>query len=105
MKIRVERDVFADAATWVVKSLPARPPVPVLGGVMLEATDAVISVWGRDRVGMHLAPRADSHSMGDSNLAATFGYVADQLNARGIATARGGQWYAATVRNALARAD
>lgn len=39
MKIRVERDVFADAATWVVKSLPARPPVPVLGGVMLEATD------------------------------------------------------------------
>lgn len=31
--------------------------------------------------------------------------VADALNARGIATARGGQWYAATVRNVLARAN
>lgn len=43
---------------------------------MLEVTDAVISVWGSSRVGMHLAPRGDSHSMGDSNPAATFGYVA-----------------------------
>ena len=29
--------------------------------------------------------------------------VANALNARGIATARGGKWYAATVRNAMAR--
>jgi len=29
--------------------------------------------------------------------------VAAALNARGIATARGGKWYAATVRNAMAR--
>jgi 2,4-dienoyl-CoA reductase-like NADH-dependent reductase (Old Yellow Enzyme family) len=53
--------------------------------LMLEATDAVISVWGRDRVGMHLAPRADAHGMGDSNLAATFGYVVQELDKRGIA--------------------
>ncbi len=38
MKFRVERDVLADAAAWVVRSLPARPPVPVLGGVLVEAT-------------------------------------------------------------------
>jgi DNA polymerase-3 subunit beta len=38
MKFRVERDVLADAAAWVARSLPARPPVPVLGGVVLEAT-------------------------------------------------------------------
>jgi DNA polymerase-3 subunit beta len=38
MKFRVERDVLADAAAWVARSLPARPPVPVLGGVLLEAT-------------------------------------------------------------------
>jgi DNA polymerase-3 subunit beta len=37
MKFRVERDVLADAAAWVARSLPARPPVPVLGGVLLEA--------------------------------------------------------------------
>jgi DNA invertase Pin-like site-specific DNA recombinase len=29
--------------------------------------------------------------------------VADALNARGVATPRGGRWYAASVRNALAR--
>ena len=42
---------------------------------LMEATKAVVEVWGADRVGVHLAPRADSHSMGDSNLAATFGHV------------------------------
>lgn len=52
---------------------------------MLEVTDAVISVWGADRVGMHLAPRGDSHSMGDSNLATTFGYAAEKLGERGLA--------------------
>jgi len=36
-------------------------------------------------VGMHLAPRADSHDMGDSDRAATFGYVAKELGKRGIA--------------------
>ena len=38
MKFRVERDVLADAAAWVARSLPARPPVPVLGGVLVEAS-------------------------------------------------------------------
>jgi 2,4-dienoyl-CoA reductase-like NADH-dependent reductase (Old Yellow Enzyme family) len=53
--------------------------------LMLEVTDAAISVWGADRVGMHLAPRGDSHGMGDSNPAATFGYVARELGNRRIA--------------------
>lgn len=53
--------------------------------LMLEVTDAVISVWGAGRVGMHLAPRGDAHSMGDSDPLATFGYVAEQLGKRGIA--------------------
>jgi hypothetical protein len=38
-------------------------------------TDAAIDVWGAGRVGVHLAPRADSHDMGDDNLAETFTYV------------------------------
>lgn len=37
MKFRVERDVLADAAAWVARSLPARPPVPVLGGVLIQS--------------------------------------------------------------------
>lgn len=38
MKLRVDRDVLADAVTWTARSVPARPPVPVLAGVRLEAT-------------------------------------------------------------------
>ena len=53
--------------------------------LMLEVTDACIEVWGADRVGMHLAPRRDSHDMGDSDPAATFGYVARELGKRKIA--------------------
>lgn len=53
--------------------------------LMLEVTDAAISVWGAGRVGMHLAPRCDSHTMGDSDPLATFGYVAEQLGKRGVA--------------------
>ncbi len=39
MKFRVERDVLAEAVTWVARGLPARPPVPVLAGILLEASD------------------------------------------------------------------
>jgi 2,4-dienoyl-CoA reductase-like NADH-dependent reductase (Old Yellow Enzyme family) len=53
--------------------------------LMLEVTDAVCEVWGADRVGMHLAPRGDSHSMGDSDLKATFTYVAKELGRRKLA--------------------
>lgn len=53
--------------------------------LMLEVTDAVLGVWAPGRVGMHLAPRADSHDMGDSNRAETFGYVARELGKRNIA--------------------
>lgn len=39
MKFRVARDEFADSVAWVARSLPARPPVPVLGCVVLTADD------------------------------------------------------------------
>jgi 2,4-dienoyl-CoA reductase-like NADH-dependent reductase (Old Yellow Enzyme family) len=52
--------------------------------LMLEVADAVISVWGAKRVGMHLAPRGDSQDMHDSNPPATFGYVARELGRRGL---------------------
>lgn len=53
--------------------------------LLLEATDAAISVWGPGRVGVHLAPRCDAHSMGDSDPKATFSYVARELGKRKIA--------------------
>ena len=39
MKLRVERDVLAEAVAWAVRGLSQRPPVPVLAGVLLEATE------------------------------------------------------------------
>jgi N-ethylmaleimide reductase len=53
--------------------------------LMLEATDAAISIWGAGRVGVHLAPRGDAHSMGDADLPRTFEYVARRLGERKIA--------------------
>ena len=53
--------------------------------LLLEVTDAVMAVWGPGRIGVHIAPRGDSHSMGDSDRAATFGYVARELARRRIA--------------------
>jgi len=53
--------------------------------LLLEVVDQCIDVWGADRVGVHLAPRADSHTMGDSDRAATFGHVARELGRRKIA--------------------
>jgi DNA polymerase-3 subunit beta len=48
MKFRVERDALADAVAWTAKSLPNRPSVPVLAGVMLRVTDGQLGVSGFD---------------------------------------------------------
>jgi DNA polymerase-3 subunit beta len=48
MKFRVERDQLADAVAWTAKSLPTRPSVPVLAGVLMRVTDGVLTVSGFD---------------------------------------------------------
>ncbi len=53
--------------------------------LMLECADAAVAVYGAGRVGMHLAPRADIHSIGDANRSETFGYVARELGKRKLA--------------------
>ncbi|WP_282602812.1 alkene reductase [Paracoccus sp. PARArs4] len=50
-----------------------------------EIADAAIDVWGADRVGVHLAPRADGHDMGDSDRHALFTAVARSMRDKGIA--------------------
>ncbi len=37
MKIRLERDVLADAVQWAARSLPNRPSVPILAGLRIDA--------------------------------------------------------------------
>ena len=48
MKLRVAREDLADAVAWVARSLPSRPPVPVLGGILLEVTGDTLVVAGFD---------------------------------------------------------
>jgi N-ethylmaleimide reductase len=51
----------------------------------LEVTEAVIAVWGAQRVGYRLSPYFAGYSMSDSNPPATFSYFAQRLDALGIA--------------------
>ena len=37
MKIRLERDVLAEAVQWAARSLPVRPSVPILAGLLVRA--------------------------------------------------------------------
>lgn len=39
VKFRVDREILAEAVAWTARSLPTRPAVPVLAGVLLEAGD------------------------------------------------------------------
>lgn len=53
--------------------------------LMLEVTDAVVSVWGADRVGMHLSPRADAHDVSVSDREGTYTHIARELGKRKLA--------------------
>jgi 2,4-dienoyl-CoA reductase-like NADH-dependent reductase (Old Yellow Enzyme family) len=60
-------------------------PIENRARLMLDVIDACIAIWGADRVGLHLAPRGDAHTMGDSNPRQTFGFVAGEMGKRKIA--------------------
>jgi DNA polymerase-3 subunit beta len=42
VKIVLERDVLADAVAWTARALPARPAVPVLAGIRLQADENLV---------------------------------------------------------------
>jgi DNA polymerase III subunit beta len=42
VKIVVERDVLAEAVAWTARALPARPTVPVLAGIRLQAGEELV---------------------------------------------------------------
>ena len=48
MKFRVDRDVFAEAVAWAARTLPARPPVPVLAGTYCEVSDSRLNLSSFD---------------------------------------------------------
>ena len=47
---------------------------------MLEVLEAVVDVWGCDRVGIRLSPSGTNYSMADSDREATFTYAVEALN-------------------------
>ena len=48
MKIRVERDSLADAVAWSARTLPNRPSLPVLAGLVITASDSRVALSGFD---------------------------------------------------------
>ncbi|MFZ5676965.1 MAG: alkene reductase [Pseudomonadota bacterium] len=60
-------------------------PIENRARLMLEATDAAISVWGADRVGLHLNLRRNSHDIDDTTPEATFTHVAREAGRRKLA--------------------
>src|ERR1700751_309880 len=48
LKFRLVREDFADAVAWVARTLPARPTVPVLAGVLLPGSDDGLTISGFD---------------------------------------------------------
>ncbi|HEY2131696.1 MAG TPA: alkene reductase [Acetobacteraceae bacterium] len=52
---------------------------------LLEVTEAVVSVWGGDRVGVRIAPISPFNDIADSNPQALFTHVAESLNRFGLA--------------------
>ncbi len=48
MRFRVDRDVLAEAVAWTARSLPVRPPVAVLAGMLIEADDNGLALSGFD---------------------------------------------------------
>ncbi len=59
-------------------------PVENRARFLLEVTDAITEVWGRERVGVRLSPVSAYNSMSDSDPATTFSYAARELSARRI---------------------
>jgi DNA polymerase-3 subunit beta len=48
VKFRVERDVLTEAVSWTARSLPNRPPLPVLAGLLVEAGSAGLTLSSFD---------------------------------------------------------
>lgn len=48
MKVRVERDLLVESVAWVGRSLPSRPSVPILAGLLMEASEGELTLSGFD---------------------------------------------------------
>ena len=59
-------------------------PVENRARLLLEVTNAVIGVWGKDRVGVRLSPNGAFNDMSDANPRETFSYAIRELDKLGV---------------------
>jgi DNA polymerase-3 subunit beta len=65
MKFQVNRDVFSEAVSFAVKLLPQRTTLPILSGVLIETTDAGLTLSSFDyEVSAHTAIAAEVEEPG-----------------------------------------
>ena len=48
MKVRIERDVLSDAVAWAARTLPSRPSLPILAGLLVEGAGDQVVLSGFD---------------------------------------------------------
>ena len=48
MKIQLDKDVLADAVAWAARSLPVRPSLPILAGLLIKAEADVVTLSSFD---------------------------------------------------------
>ena len=69
MRLRLDRDAFADAVGWTARALPTRPAVPVLAGMRMEVAEdgASLRLSGFDyEVSTRASVRADTDEGGSA---------------------------------------
>jgi DNA polymerase-3 subunit beta len=65
VKFRLERDVLADAVAWAARTLPSRPSMPMLAGLLVEATAEGLTLSSFDyEVSGRVAVAADVEEAG-----------------------------------------
>lgn len=60
-------------------------PVENRARLLMEIAEAVMRIWGPDRIGVRLSPLGNANDIHDDQPEATFGYVAERLSDYGFA--------------------
>jgi N-ethylmaleimide reductase len=60
-------------------------PVENRARLLFEIAEALIPIWGADRIGVRLSPLGKLNDIHDDNPEATFGYIAERLSDYGLA--------------------
>lgn len=66
MRFRIERGALGDAVAWAARALPTRPPMPVLAGLRLTASQGRLAVSGYDHeVSARISVEAETEEPGE----------------------------------------